>query len=130
MFIRILFFFQKCNLFCSRPISINIPEYPKNILENIRINSSDYAKALNKYAWSSYLFERISKMPQVLNKPGLWIWQGCICKGYLEFRIFLILAPDASIMPKYASTCLDVSQYAWTWQNIAECSWRGLRMPE
>ena len=40
------------------------------------------------------------------------IWHGCICKGYAEFCICLIIASYASIMPEYASICLNVPQYA------------------
>ena len=42
-------------------------------------------------------------------------------QGLSEFRIFLIMAPYTLIMPKYASICLYVPPYAWTWLNIAEC---------
>ena len=31
------------------------------------------------------------KMPPILNKPGVWIWHVCICKGYAKFWICLIM---------------------------------------
>ena len=72
---------------------LNMHWYPwicLNILENPWINCSNYA--CSQYAWSSYMFDRLLKMPQALNKPGFWVWHGFKCKGYAEFRIFLIMA--------------------------------------
>ena len=83
-------------------ISLNLPEYPLK-----SFNKLFYARAL-KYGWSSYMFERLLKMPWVLRKPWFSIWHGCICEGYVEFQICLIMAPYASIMPEYASLCLNV----------------------
>ena len=74
----------------------------------------------SKYAWSSNMFDRILKMSQVLKKQGFWIWHDCLCKGYIDFRIFLIMAPYTSIMPKYVSIYL----------NTADCPWLGQKMPE
>ena len=81
-------------------------------------------------AWSSYMFDRFLKMSRVLNKPRFWIWHGCICNGYVEFRIFLIMFSYASVIPKYASICLNVPQFDWTWVNITECPWICLQMLE
>ena len=75
------------------------------------------------------MLNRILKMPQVLKNQGFWIWHVCMYKGYVEFRLFLIMAPYGSIMPRYASICLNVPQYAWTWLNIVECLWIGQKMP-
>ena len=77
----------------------------------------------SEFTWPSHMFDRLLKMPRVLNKPGFWIWHGFICKGYSEFRICLIMAQYVSIMPEYASVYLNVLQYTWTWLNIAECPW-------
>ena len=74
----------------------------------------------SKYAQSSNMFDRILKMSQVLKKQGFWIWHDCLCKGYIDFRIFLIMAPYTSIMPKYVSIYL----------NTADCPWLGQKMPE
>ena len=74
----------------------------------------------SKYAQSSNMFDRILKMSQVLKKQGFWIWHGCLCKGYIDFRIFLIMAPYTSIMPKYVSIYL----------RTADCPWLGQKMPE
>ena len=84
-------------------ISLNIPKYPWKCL-----NKQFWLCQGSKYAWLSYMFDKILKVSLVLNKPGFWIWHICICKGYLEFRIFLIMAPYASIMAKYVSICLNV----------------------
>ena len=52
----------------------------------------------------------------VLNKLGFWIWHGCMCKGYAEFQICLIMAPNVSIiLREYASISLNARQYAWQW---------------
>ena len=84
----------------------------------------------SEFAWSSYMFDRLLKMPRVLNKPGFRIWHGCICKGYAEFQICLIMAPDAPIMPKHDSICLNVPHYARARLNIAEYPWLYLKMPK
>ena len=36
-------------------------------------------------------------------------------------RVPNVMVPYASIIPKYASVCLNVPQYARTWLSIAEC---------
>ena len=41
-------------------------------------------------------------------------------KGYAEFRICLIMAPYASIMPEYALLSRNVPHHASAWLNIAE----------
>ena len=106
-------------------ISLNIPKYSRKCF-----NKLFWLRLGSEYAWSSYMLERLLKMSLVLNKPGFWIWHGHICKGYAEFRICLIMAPNASLMPEYASVYLNIPQYAWTWLNIAECPWIYLKMPE
>ena len=71
----------------------------------------------------SYMFDRLLKMPLVLNKPGFWIWHGCICKDYADFLICLIMVLYASIMPEYAWICLNtlnVPQYNWILLNVPE----------
>ena len=106
-------------------ISLNIPRYPQK-----RLHKRFWLCQGSKYAWSSFMFDRILKISLVPKKAGFWIWRGCICKGYLEFRIFLIRVPYTSRIPKYASKCLNVPQYAWKWPNIPEFSWIGQKMPE
>ena len=58
-------------------ISLNMPKYPWKCL-----NKLIGLCQVSEYAWSSYIFYRVLKMPQVLDNPGFWIWHGCICKGY------------------------------------------------
>ena len=41
----------------------------------------------SEYAWSSYMFYRLLKIPQVLNVPGFLVWHRCICKVYTELNI-------------------------------------------
>ena len=58
-------------------ISLNMSKYPWKYLNELFSLSQD-----SQYAWSYYMFDRVLKMPRILNKPGFWIWYGCICKGY------------------------------------------------
>ena len=74
------------------PVSLNITKYPWKCF-----NKLFWICQGSEYAWSSFMFDRLLKMPRILNKQGFWIWKRCICKGYAIF------------------------QYAWTWLNIAEC---------
>ena len=101
-----------------------IPKYPWKCLSKLfwLCQGSDYT-------WSSYKFEKLLKIPQVSNVPGLWIWHGYICKGYRDFWICLNMTQYAS-MSEYASVCLNVPQNAWKWLNIAEYLWICLRMFE
>ena len=97
---------------------LNMHQYPwicLTILEKGWINCSNYCQG-SEYASAPYMFDRLLKV-------GFWIWHGCICKVYPEFRICLIMAPYVSITPEYASVCLNVPQYGWPWLNIPECPW-------
>ena len=49
-------------------VSLNISKYPWKCL-----NKLFWLCQGSKRAWSSYMFDRILKMPQFLNKPGFWI---------------------------------------------------------
>ena len=62
----------------------------------------------------------------VLNKPGFWIWYGCICKGYAEFWICLIMAPYASVMPEYALVSLNMPEHGWVFMNVPDYAWKCL----
>ena len=58
------------------------------------------------------------------NKPGFWIWHGCICKGYAEYQICLIMAPYALLpAPEYASICLKMAELCWMSLNMSENAW-------
>ena len=116
-------------------ISLNMPKY----LWMMMMNDDEL---LLWYGWptklfwlcqaseyGSYMFDRLLKMPAVLNKPGFWIWYGCICKGYLEFRLCLIMVPYASIMPEYASikhNALSKPAHGWILLNVPEYTWKCL----
>ena len=104
-------------------ISLNMPKYPWKCL-----NKLFWLCQGSEYVWSSYMFDRLLKMNWVLNKPGFWIWHDCICKGYPEFRICLIMASYASIMPEYVWICLNPLNmpghgYFWMSLNMPECLW-------
>ena len=84
-------------------ISLNMPKHPWKYLNNLF-----WLCQGSECAWSSYMFDRLLKMPLVLNKPGFWILYDCTCMGYTEFCICLIMAPYTSIMPEYVSVCFNV----------------------
>ena len=99
---------------------LNMHQYPwicLKILENAWINC--FMPGL-EYALSSDMYARLLKMHLVLNKPGLWIWHGFICKGESDFCICLIMALYASIMPEYALMSLDMPEHDWILSNVSE----------
>ena len=98
-------------------LCLNLSKYPWKCLNELL-----WLCLGSEYAWSSYMFDKLLKMLVVLNKPGIWIWHACVFKGYAGFRMCLIMDPYSSIMPKYASICLNVTQYAWAWLNILNVS--------
>ena len=83
----------------------------------------------SEYAWSSYMFDRLLKMPQTLNKLGFWIRHSCICKRYAEFRmsdygsIHLNNSWICLIMPYRPSICLNMTDYCWMSLNMPENAW-------
>ena len=79
-----------------------------------------------EYAWSFDMFDRLLKMPRVLNKPRFWIRHGCVRKGYAEFRICLIMVSYASIMPEYALLSLNMPEHGWILLNVPEYAWKCL----
>ena len=93
-------------------ICINISEYLWIILWK-SLNKLFWLCQGSEYARSSYMFDRLLKMPRVLNKPGFCIWHGCISKGYGEFGICLIMAPYTSVMPEYTWIYLIIPQQSW-----------------
>ena len=81
-------------------VYMNMHQYPwiyLNVLENAWINCSDYARALNMHdhLTCSTGFCRCLKLI-----IGFWIWHSCICKGYAEFQICVIMSPYTPIMPE------------------------------
>ena len=97
-------------------ISLNMPKYPWNWL-----NKLFWLCQGSEYVCSSYMFDRLLKMPPVLNKQGFWIWDDCICKGYAEFRVCLIMTPYASLTPEYALMSLNMHKNRWIFLNVPEC---------
>ena len=55
-----------------------------------------------------------------LKALGFRMWNGCICKGYAEFQIFLIVAPYASIMPQWAFMSLNMPEHGSKLLNVPE----------
>ena len=78
----------------------------ETFLENAWINCSDYTRVLN-------MLDHLTCL------TGFGRWLGfLICQGYVEFCICLNMTQYATVMPQYASICLNIPQYVWTWLNI------------
>ena len=75
------------------------------------LNCSDYARALNMPDHLK-MFDKFLKT-WVLNKPGFWVWHGCICKS--------------STMPEYCWMSLNTSENNWI--NCSDYA-RVLNMPQ
>ena len=99
---------------------LNMPEYPggyrtKYFVKNTRRDPArkHFGKFYPKHSYNYILYGEFNlMMAQSGPFSKVRIWQGCICKCYAEFRICLIMALYASIMPEYASVYLNVPQYA------------------
>ena len=105
-------------------ISLNIPKYPWKCLNKLFWLCLD-----SEYAWSSYMFDKLLKMPPVLNITGFWIWQNCICKGYTKFWICLNMAQYASVIPnmsQYALMSINLLEHGWILLNVPESAWKCL----
>ena len=98
-----------------------MPKYPWKCL-----NKLFWLSEGSKYAYWSYMLNRFLKMPRVLNKPGFWIWHGCIYKGYAEFQICLIMGPYTSVKPQYALMSLNIPEDGWILLNVPEYAWKWL----
>ena len=108
--------------------SVSLAEYALislNVLKYLwkRLNKLLWLYQSSEYSWSSYMFNTLLKMAPVLNKPGFWLWHGCICKSYAEFQMCLIMAPYVSIMLEYASVYLIMTDYCWISLNICKNVW-------
>ena len=95
-------------------ISLNIHKCPWKCLNKLFWLSQD-----SEYAWSSYMFDRLLKMAQVLNVPGLYGWHSYICKDYTEFQIWLN-------MLQYGFTSLNMSEHDRILLNVSEYTWKCL----
>ena len=52
-------------------ILLNIPKYPWKCWNKLFWLCQD-----SEYTWSFCMFDRLLKIPRVLNVPGFWIWHG------------------------------------------------------
>ena len=75
----------------------------------------------SEYAWLSHMFERLFKMPWVLNNPGFWIWHGCMRVTQSSEYIWLWLH-----MPKYTLISLSMPEHGWILVNTPEYAWKCL----
>ena len=90
----------------------NTDQYPwisLNIFKKSWIYCSNYARALKNQIILHV--RQTLNMLGALNKPGFQIWDGCICKGYPEFRICLVMLSYALIMPEYGLICLNMPKH-------------------
>ena len=109
------FFPKSGNLFSPSCSPVSVAEHA-----SIFLNTPKYPwKWFSKLFWlcqgcedtcSSYMFGRLLKMPPVLTTNC------CICQGYEEFQICLIMAPYVSITPEYAPICLNMTEYSWMYE--------------
>ena len=99
-------------------IPLNILKYPWKCL-----NKLFWLYQGSEYAWSSYIFDRLLKMSRVLNVPGFWMWQSCICRGYTELWKCLNMGQYASMMPEYTSIFLNMAEYCWMSLSMPENAW-------
>ena len=83
----------------------------------------------SEYTQSSYIFDRLLKMPQVLNVLRFWTWHGCICKGYPVFWICMNMA-YVLIWPKMSPWCLNIPQSAFMSLTISGFGWILLNVPK
>ena len=69
-------FFQNQGTFVAAYASISLytPKYPWKCMNKLL-----WLCQASEYVWSSYIFDRLLEMPQVLNMPGFWIWHACKC---------------------------------------------------
>ena len=121
------FFPQSGNSLMPSYVPVSVAEYASISLNMAKcpwkwLNKLSWLCQVSEYACSSYMFDRLLKMFPFL-KTGFWIWHGCIYKVYPDFRIYLIMAPYASITTEYAQICFNVPQYFWIWLNIPKCPW-------
>ena len=88
-------------------VSLNIPKYPwKCLNELFRLCLS------SEYAWSSYMFNRLLKMPRVLNMTRLYIWGLHRVLNMSEYGSTCHNNPWIYLtMPQYPSVCLNMSEY-------------------
>ena len=98
-------------------ISQNIPKYLWKFL-----NKLFWLCQGSEYAWSSYMFDRLLKMPRVLNVTGFWILHNYICKSYTVLN----MSEYGLICLNNAWIYLNAPQYVWSWQhclNVPEYAW-------
>ena len=100
---------------------LNMPKYPWKCL-----NKLFWLCQGSEYAWSSYMFDWLLKMPPVLCKLGFWIWHGCTCKRYAEFQ----MSDYGSIHLNNSWICLNMPYCPSICLNMTDYCWMSLKMPE
>ena len=128
--IKSLPFFQNQSMFFYFLLSpVSVDEYA-SIFLNISKHSLKWLNKLfwlcqdSEYTWSSYLFNKLLKIPRFLNMPEFWIWHGCICQCYTEFWICLNMAQYVSIIPECPLTSSLIRL------KIFECLIESQKIPE
>ena len=103
--------------------SLNIPKYPWKSLKKLFWLWQGF-----EYSSSSYMFDRLLKIPQILNVPGFWIRHGCVSKGYTEFwmSIYSSICFNNAWMSQYASMSLDMHKHGSILLNVPEYAWKFL----
>ena len=104
-------------------ILLNIPKYPWKCWNKLFWLCQD-----SEYTWSFCMFDRLLKIPRVLNVPGFWIWHGLYMPCLHSFKYVWIWL-YASMMPEYDLICLIMSGHFWILLNVPEYPWKCLNKP-
>ena len=104
-------------------ISLNIPKYSWKCL-----NKMFWLCQSSGYAWSSYTFNRLLKMYQVLNKLRFRIW---LKYEYVYARVtqsskyawLWLHTPQCLNMHQYALMSFSMPEHRWILFNVPEYAW-------
>ena len=111
------------------------PRYSQNYILNGKFNSKDgHNQGLS---WQNHFFRFSKRVGEasplsptcapVSVAENAWIWYGYISKVY---KWVPNISDYGSIRFNNVWICLNVSQYTWTWLNIADCPRICMKMPE
>ena len=98
-------------------ICINISKYPWK-----RLNKLFWLCQNSKYAWSPYIFNKLWKVPQILNMPGLYKQQELHrVPNISENGTICLTMPE---WPQYSLTSLKMLEHSWMFLNATEYAWQ------
>ena len=117
------FFPESGNFFLPSCAPVNVAEYASVSLNMLKypwkwLNELFWICQGFKYAYSSYMFGRLLKMPPVLSKPRFWIWHGCV---FEYVWLWLHTLQERLNMPQCALMSFNVREPGWIFLNVPEC---------